>query len=372
MAKIHDIAVLGATAAGYASALALAKRHDVVLLDGPKTAAECPLADWVPADVVAECGALRAVKTSGTDGPFRGVAFHRLRTGGQTAYRSRSIAGYVLRSSKLLGALRSAAKKAGLRHVRFPAPATVELHEPYVAVHAGREIRARLLLIAEGTPADAARRLSMPVRAMSGTSMTCCGLDVPVSAAQRRKLDKDLHVVGLAEPDRLGVFFVAGAVLHVRLVCAGERLADRPAIDALGRLVASLQSAGLLGERLNLARAQAGLWRPPGGAALELETHLAKRTLLVGTAGGFASALTGQTLAPGVLSAAVAAEVAHRALDSDHPQDVLAEYENLWRDRLADRIRQPGTSIRMLMPMVMTNRAMTTRFARALLYGESI
>lgn len=68
----------------------------------------------------------------------------------------------------------------------------------------------------------------------------------------------------------------------------------------------------------------------------------------------------------------MAADVADRALRSSAVQDTLAEYKQQWRGPLADRIRPLGTSLQMLVPMILSNKAMAERFARAILHGENI
>jgi len=372
MAKTYDIAVLGATAAGYASALTLARTHQVVLLDGARSATESPLADWIPADVFGVCPALRRVKTTGTDGAFRAVEFHSAQLDRSASYRSRSAAGYVLRSAKFLKALDQAARRAGVRRVRVHERVEPDLQESAVVLPAGRRtLRASLLLIAQDSPQEVVTALRLPVRSVPTGHLNACGLDLPLP---RGRADTPpgsaLHVVAVPGGERVGMFFVAGNVLHVRIVSAGT---STPAgADELGQLISDLRDAGLVPAKLNLARATAARWRPPGGVALELETHLAKRTLLVGTAGGFAAALAGQTLDASIRSAMVAAEVVAKALKSDRPQEVLADYKSQWRDLLADRIRPTGTSVQMLMPMVLSNEAMAQRFARALLYGDRL
>jgi len=374
--------VLGASAAGYVSALALAaKGRDVIILDVPGSATESPLADWMPADTFGLCRPLRAVRTAGTDGAFRAVCFYSSDLGRQAAYRQRSIAGYVLRSTALLKALDRAAGAAGVSRLRPRQAVEVHLEEHAVALSAGtRTVRAALLLIARDRPAEVVARLQLPVRAVPTAALTVFGLDAPIGRGKcRGALGGALHVVALSEGERFGMFFTAGPMLHVRIVAraytaSGEHAGPAPPVqpDELAELIGRLQKADMLPPRLELNKAAAALWRPPGGVALELETHLAKRTLLVGTAGGFASALAGQTLDPSIRSALVAADVAERALRSDRPQEVLAEYKTQWRDLLADRIRPTGASLQMLMPMVLANKAMAQRFARALLYGENL
>ncbi len=391
MPKPYDIAVLGATAAGYVAAMLLARKgHRCIVLSAPDTASESPLADWIPRDVVTACLPLRSVRAAGTDAAFREVRFHGEQLDQQAAYRSRPAAGYVLRSEALLSALASAARKAKVARAVLRDLPGVELGESAVVVRArgsarggadGREFQAGVLLIAHGRPAEVVTELALPVRLVPTGRMTVCGVDIPLG---RCRVDKALHLV--ASPggrDWLGMYFGARGLVHVRIIASGAEhragqgpLGGAPPAESLGealsQLISRLQRGGLIPPRLDLARAAGAVWHPPGGVALELETHLAKRTLLVGTAGGFASAMTGQTLDASIRSAMVAAEVTDRALSGQGVQEALADYKRQWRNKLADRIRPPGTSIRMLLPIVFSNKPMAARFARAFLYGEHL
>ena len=379
MPTAYDIAVLGATPAGYVAALTLARQgHTAAVMDCPASRTESPLADWMPAELVRTCPALKAVAKTGTDGPFRAVQFHSADLAREAVFQQRTHAGFVLRRARLVKALEGRARKAGIRIVRARHTVRPELEESSISLGSRPRVRAALLLIAQDSPAEAVASLGLAVRAAPSGRMTVWGIDVPFRS---RSPDKALHVVAFEKSDQLGMFFVAGDVLHVRIVAtrrtrpasAGPEASDGAVgANALGELIARLQQGGLLPAKLNLGKATAAAWNPPGGAALELESHLAKRTLLIGTAGGFASAMSGQTIDPSVRSALVAAEVVHEALASDGVQEALADYKKRWRDPLADRIRPPGTTLRMLMPMVLSNKAMTARFAKALLYGESL
>ena len=383
MPKAYDIAVLGATAAGYAAAITLAKKgHKVVALAAPASRTESPLADWLPADVMKACPALRLAKAAGTDAPFTQFWVHSGNFDRQAVCRFRSPAGFVFRSAQLLKALAAKADRAGVDRARFKDPPEIAPDEREVSIRAGaagpgsarptpREFRAGVLLIAQGRPADVVARLSLPVRHPPRGRLTVSGMDIPLTATgARRKLGPGLHVVASDGGDGMGMFFLVRGRVHLRVIRSDP--SDVNGADELARFVSRLQAAGLLPARLRLSSASAAVWRPPAGVALDLETHLAKRTLMIGTAGGFASAMTGQTVDPSTRSALAAADVAHRALRSPRPQDVLAEYKNRWRDELADRIRPPGSTMDMLMPMVLSNQAMARRFARAFLYGENI
>jgi len=373
MPKTYDIAVLGASAAGCVAATILARAgRDVILIDAPASPTESPLADWLPADLPADCRQVRDVRRSGMEGPVRAVCFHSPDMTDQALWRQRSVAGYVVRSANLLGALARKAREAGVSAARTDVPAPLDLGERAVAVDLGkRTVEARLLLIAKDTPAEVLNGLNLPARLVPVGGITACGLDVPLPrGAIRKELAGVIHVVAVEGVERLGVYFAAGTVLHVRVISTND--SDPVRAADLSALIARGQRSGLLPDRLDLAKASAAIWKPPGGIALDLENLLAKRTLLVGTAGGFVSSVAGQTLDATVRSAMIAADVADRALGADQPQDVLGEYKAQWRDAIAERIRPTGTNLRMLMPMVLSNRAMTERFAKSLLCGQNL
>ena len=121
-----------------------------------------------------------------------------------------------------------------------------------------------------------------------------------------------------------------------------------------------------------MGRAGGAVWHPPAGVALELETHVAKRCLLMGTAGGFAESVTGQTIRPSLESALLAAETAMAALESPDTQEKLATFKTAWRKKQSSYLRPPSTSLHLLLPLLFVNQSIITRFTRSLLYGESI
>lgn len=372
MAKTYDITVLGATAAGYVAATALAKqKRHVAVIQCPAGRTESTLADWVPADLLTDFPILRPAKAAFGQ-PFKTMVFHSADLKRQAEYTSRSAAGYLLQTDKLLAALAALARKAGVDLIPLENPPRLQLGESAVTLAGERSITSQLLLIAQDSPSEAAANLALPVRTIPAGQITVCGLDAPLAPLGKGKAKPPaaLHVVAFAGTDMMGVFFPVNGLLHVRIVSAA--FAPPATVDTLVKLISSLQKSELIPGRLDLAKAKAAIWHPPGGAALELETHLAKRTLLLGTAGGFASATTGQTLDPGIRSAMVAVEAADKALKSRKVQEALSGYKNQWRETLADRIRPPGTSIHMLLPMVLSNKAMTGKFAKAFLYGASL
>jgi len=177
-------------------------------------------------------------------------------------------------------------------------------------------------------------------------------------------------VVQMSERTELGLFFRVGGVVHLRMIsnssAAGTRAAE------LSAMLTNLQRAGVLPPDLKLGRAKGAIWHPPAGLALELETHVAKRCLLVGTAGGFVEGITGQSVHPSVTSALLGADVAHAALDARNPQESLMKFKNSWRKKLVEYLRPPSTSLHMLLPLLFVNQNIVGKFTKALLHGESI
>ncbi len=374
MSRTYDIAVLGATPAGFAAACKLAgKGLDVVVLDAPQQNVRSPLADWVPRDFFAIEGLPKGLMRASGAAAFRHVCYHNVAVDKQAEYKSRSIAGYFFRADDLLKAFKSAAVKVGVKVRTTKNSPSIRLEEDraQLLVSSQAKITCRILIVAQNRPVDVINDLSLPVRAVPQSSVTVAGLDIPAAGKSAlRSLAGTLHLVGLSDRTEMGMFFALGPVVHLRVISTSNASANR--VAKLAAMVSSLQEAGVLPERLQLNRARGAAWKPPAGVALELETHVAKRCLLAGTAGGFADSITAQVLPPSVKSALLAAGIAANALDGDDVQNTLMKYKNTWRNALAKVLRPPNTSLQMLLPLLFVNRRIVGKFTRALLYGEAI
>lgn len=374
MAQECDVAVLGSTPAGLVAAVAMARaKRRVVVVDAPAEPTESPLADWVPRDFFTLAPFLKALPDAMGAEPFAGVLFHSADATRSAEYRvPRGAAGYALPAGALPEALTKLVRKANVQIVTADARPALHLEETRVRVDAGDGVTARLLLIAQDTPARVINELSLPVRAIPSSPLRVTGLDIPWTAAKISKhFPPGLRVVDMPLRGQLGLFFPVGATLHVRLIQQQEQEEGSAAVD-LSTLLSMLQRSGLLPADLPMANVRGAVWRPPSGVALDLETHVAKRTLLAGTAGGFAGAMSGQTIVPTVRSALVAVRVIEKALDAPEEQGALGAFKNEWRKALADYLRPPNTALNMLLPLLFVNRQMVDRIARAMLYGESI
>lgn len=370
MPVTYDIAVLGATAAGYTAALTLARKgRSVVLVDGPHHATESPLGDWVPRDLFKLTGLPRPLATASQARAFDTVIYHNARLTSEVEYSSRSTVGYFLQAKTLLEAMRKLAVKAGVKVKVCHTRPTIRLHEDTVRLLEPASVMARMLMIAHNGPRDIVTELALPVQNVPQPPMIVAALDVPL-ASKGKAVPDSLHVVELAERSDLGMFFVADSRLHLRVISSSIASGNRA--EELSTLLQDLQKIGTLPADLNLAKASGAVWYPPAGVALDLETHVAKRCLLIGTAGGFAESITGQTIYPGIRSAMIAADVADAALDHAKPQEEMMRFKSLWRKNLADYLRPPNTSLQMLLPLLFVNQQIVSKFTKALLFGESI
>lgn len=369
MAQTFDIAVLGETPAGCAAARYLAARgRSVALVRAPHAEVESPLADWVPGNFFRMADLPSALRQRVGGAAFKRVEYHDAELSRQEQRTSRSVLGYFLPAGGLTEATRDAARKAGAKCRSSRTAPTLRLDDSGVRIIGTTQTQARLLLLAHGRPSDVVSDLSLPIQTTPSVPLIVTGLDVPLDGDDGG-LDGALHVVESRERSQMGLFFVVDDTLHMRIV-SNSAAAGNPAAE-LSTLVADLQGAEILPRRVALGKAKGGVWYPPA-AALDLETHVVKRCLLVGTAGGFVDAVGGQTLWPSVRSALLAARVADDALDTDDPQAALEDFRKVWRKELGDYLRPPSTSLQMLLPLLFANRRIVGRFTDALLFGKAI
>ena len=371
MRKLYDVVILGSTPAGLAAATYLAKQGaDVAVVSHQGAAVECPLACWVPRDLFKLTELPKGLAKSTGASEFKKVLFHNNGLDREVPYRSRTTLGHLIGAGELTKALKSAANKAGAKVRGTSTAPAIQLSEDRVDVLGTTGVSAKMLLVAQDRPADIIGELSLPVRTVPRSSLVVAGLDVPLTDSASGDLSGALHIAELPERSELGLFFVHGKMLHARVISSSAAAGNRA--GELSNLIQGLQQANIVPEGLSLGKATGAVWHPPAGVALELESHVAKRCLLVGTAGGVVETITGHTPYPAIRSALLGAELVLKSLDSNNPQDTLMSFKNVWRKALADYLRPPNTSLHMLMPLLFANKRIVPKFTRALLFGQNI
>ena len=203
----------------------------------------------------------------------------------------------------------------------------------------------------------------------------------PGNAAQRQTCAKLVggDVLGdAAVPDLLAMSLDLGGELDWGwLLARGEEVqicVQGPASGDAGALLeewaALLAGAGVLaaGARAD-GRTHRGQLLPLAGAMTR--DVVARRTLLLGPAGGFYSA-SGEDVYPCCWSAQFAADAAAKALKAPQVQDALGAYRGKWGATLGEYLRGPQQNLRFLLPLVYKNPTMTDRLAEAILLGRSL
>lgn len=371
MAKLYDIAILGATAAGYAAAYRLARDGaSVVVVDAPGHPVESSLCDWMGKSFFSLAGLPKSLATKCGAVAFRESCYHNVDLSEIAPCRGRAVVGYFVQSARLIKALRDEAKAAGAKVRTSKTSPAIDLQENRICLFGSTQVHAKVLLVAQSRPTDIISELALPMRIVPLGSLTVAALDVPLTGEAAEQVGKAFNVVQLSERTELGMYFAVRQTLHVRVVSSSPAAGTRAA--ELSTMIADLQDAELLPQKLALGRSRGAVWHPPAGVALELETHVAKRCLLIGTAGGFVEAVTGQTLAASVRSALLSTKVVSQALRAADCQEALMGFKTIWRRSLADFVRPPNTSLQMLLPLLFANKRIIRRFTGALLEGKDI
>jgi flavin-dependent dehydrogenase len=191
-----------------------------------------------------------------------------------------------------------------------------------------------------------------------------------LAAADKRDPDNRMHwVLGLDRGRTIGGWWLDGGNAFIWLCAEGSRDSVR---SGFGSFLERTGERGLL----PLAAApddSAIAMRPaPARLALEIDSHVEKRSLRIGDAGGFVAAASREGIYPAMWSAQLAVDVLARAAGGRHPQDALRQFSAAWRTTMAQYLRSPNTDIHLLLPLVFSNQQMADRMAGAFWRGENI
>jgi hypothetical protein len=176
-------------------------------------------------------------------------------------------------------------------------------------------------------------------------------------------------VLGLNREGAHGLILARGTQ---RVVAVSSTDSAEQARDLLVGLCQALARQGMAPPELPAEATRAETRRSPSGVALEMDSHVAKHTLIIGDAGGFVAAASDEAIYPAMWSAELAAKTLHKALGSRHSQDVLMQFDAEWRMSMAEYLRSPNTDIQFLLPLIFSNQPMTDRMAAAFFAGENI
>jgi len=358
----YDVLVVGGGPAGSAGAL-LAARHGAAVLLVEQHAPPAPPGGcgWLGPAGVELCRELGVTAEAAGARPFAGLRLFSWDLARRVRLDDRELSGWLVERGRLDEALLDAARQAGA-DVRLGRKVTdIQLGEQQatLALDDGTQVGGQVVLVADGVSSPVGRQarltpaLSLPDLPRCAFVEYACegggdGLDVAIGADRR---GRNLTIVRL------------GGRVRVSLTMHGS---EREVADEFADFCRRAAEVELLPPLDQTPRVRFS----PGGAALELDSHVGKRSLLIGDAGGFVAAFSNEGIYPAMRSGTIAAETALRSLAAPVMQDELATFGSAWRHELADYLRLPNTDLSLLIPLVFNNEQMSRRLARAFLLGQ--
>jgi flavin-dependent dehydrogenase len=362
--ELYDVVIMGGGAAGSVAALRAAQNEATALVveqEAPPQAG--PSVGWLGPAGVALCEACGVSARKVGAGQFKGLRLRSWDLKRSTLVDNPELCGWLVDRAALDAALLRRAKGAGAHALRGVALRGLDLAEDRVVLHFGdgRTAAGRIMLLAEGAASSAARMANLIPAAQMRDLARCMFVEYEAKAKDTR-----LEVaVGANRAGQLATVMRVGKTVSLVIT---TRAADVPVEQQFRAFCDGALQAGLLPEGVP-AEPREGL--SPGGVALDMDTHVGKRCLLIGEAGGFVAAFSHEGVYPAMRSGWIAADTALRALSAPVVQDELASFGAVWRRELADYLRMPNTDLSLLVPLVFNNAQMSRRVASAFLLGQA-
>jgi flavin-dependent dehydrogenase len=369
---IHDVLVIGAGPAGACGATLLAQRkRRVALIDRAAFPSRNTLAGWLNVRAAPLLGQLGVTTGTLLSEAFRDVTFFNADFSKRAKPNFKDAPAYLIDRAKFGDALVDTARRQGV--ALFHGCGVRRIHalerEVVAELDDDRRIRGRLLLLASGRGSALLDQLGFTHPDRHGVVWTA-----QVDRALRGGgAQEGVPRVGVALGlDRKGSFGMCSVSRH-RLCVAVNWYGDQEqTTPCLVRLCRAFHQQQISPVDLSGEAAASPVLASPASAALDMDTHVRKHSLLVGDAGGFVSAASNEGIYPAMWSAQIAAEVLDAALNSPQSQDELMSFEQKWRTTMADYLRSPNTDIQFLLPLIFSNQPMADRMGAAFFSGENI
>ncbi len=367
-AEGFDAVIVGAGPAGATAAMTLAQAgRRVCVLDAAKFPRPRPCAGWVSASAAEWLSPLGLSLSKLAEHDLTNVRFWNSDFTKSATPRFKGTPAFLVDRASFDQALVKKAIKDGADVRQQWEVADMDIAEQQVSVISvdGRRISGRLLIYATGRDTRLLDRLGLN-QEWSGESAWVASVEQVGS----RSTDPRLSIaMGLDPMGGFGAILSRDRVSFVSVHLWGEAKDVVPTLVAVCR---GAHRASILDKDLSDKAATAAVTRVPAGVALTMDTHVGKHTLIIGDAGGFVAAVSGEGIYPGMRSGKIAAEVVHKALNAPSPQDVLMEFNGNWRRAMAEYLRPPNTDTQYILPLIFSNQPMADRIGAAFFLGENI
>jgi flavin-dependent dehydrogenase len=359
----YDLLIVGAGPAGSAAACRARQLNlSALLIDREQFPRPRPYAAWISPAGIELCAAWGLKAQAAKAAEFKGLRLHSWDLKRSVEVKDPQLRGWLVDRAVFDHALLRVAlrKKAqallgvGIQELRLGEDqAAAELSD-------GRVVNGKVVLIADGIDSPAAQLANAAAAGTQGHLARCLSVEFEAPKAQ-----VGLEVViGPRQVGQLATLVRAGRWQRLSM------LAREPGWAAEEHFQAFIEAAAASGFLPPDARARPVTLVSPAGAALDMDSHVGKRCLLIGEAGGFVAAFSNEGVYPAMKSGWIAAETAARALKAPLLQDELTSFHSAWRSELADYLRRPNTDLSLLMPLIFSNPQMSGRVARAFLLGQ--
>jgi len=360
--KTCDVMILGAGVAGATAGALLARRGLKVVLierDRPQNRPR-PRPDWVTRPALAMLNTLQISAPELLSTSITGVTFHSADLNESAATLEKPPPAFRVNYTEWVQQITDHAAEWGVEHVSGIAPANIVPGEDeLVASFIEREpIRARFLLLADGAQGGLQVHPSTAAHWVAQLCTSAAGL----------RTDHCMHwVLGLDDGRTQVAWWFDREMIVVNC------WADGPGESVRTRLQAFLIHAHerqLVPAHAAADERRITLRAAPAVSALEMDSHVGKRVLQIGDAGGFVAAGSQEGIYPAMWSAQLAAEVLLEAAESAQPQDTLLEFSIHWRTTMASYLGTSDLDTPFLIPLVFSNSQIARRLARAFWRSE--
>lgn len=361
--ELYDVAVVGGGPAGAVAALRAAQHQaNVLLVEREKLPATHAWAGWLGpagAALCKECG-LSPRKAGATE--LVGLRLHSWDLTRTARVADPDLRGWLVDRVAFGQALLKQAVGAGADNLYRVEVQDLHLGEDRAVLHlsGGRDVAAKVVLIADGVTSPTGRMANLVCAAQQPAVPRA----VFVNYETKDKATELDVVIGASRAGQLATIVRLGSLVCLSLV---TRVTEPPIEQQFREFCDNAVRHGLLPAGVPAEPLQRLC---PGGVALDMDTHVGKRCLLIGEAGGFVAAFSNEGIYPAMRSGWIAADTALRALQAEVLQDELASFGVAWRGELADYLRMPNTDLSLLVPLVFNNEQMSRRIARAFLLGQ--